>query len=96
MDEELCLGNPVQIAKKDCKGLIKDKKIRKTKRLDKGQWAFLLEAATQMADEDPIFERNLFLISATPAWQPRTVSMFRPVPRTGQKAENSEKFSLVE
>lgn len=77
MDEELCLGNPVQIAKKDCKGLIKDKQIRKTKRLDKGQWAFMLEAAT-------------------PAWQPRTVSMFRPVPRTGQKAENSEKFSLVE
>ncbi|WP_051208310.1 hypothetical protein [Saccharospirillum impatiens] len=52
MDEELCLGNPAQIAKKDCKRLIKDTQIRKTKRLDKEEWAFLLDVATQMADED--------------------------------------------
>ncbi|MEX1213482.1 tyrosine-type recombinase/integrase [Saccharospirillum sp.] len=64
MDEEVCLGNPAQIAKKDCKRLIKDTQIRKTKRLDKEQWAFLLEVATQMANEDPTFERNLFLIAA--------------------------------
>lgn len=64
MDEEVCLGNPAQIAKKDCKRLLKDAQIKKTKRLDKGQWAFLMEVATQMADEDPVFERNLFLVAA--------------------------------
>lgn len=64
MDEEFCLGNPAQVAKKDCKRLIKDTQIQETKRLDEEQWEFLLETAAHMADENPVFERNLFLIAA--------------------------------
>jgi site-specific recombinase XerD len=64
MDEDLCLGNPAQVAKKDCKHLIKDTQIKESKRLDQDQWDFLLATAIKMADNNPIFERNLFLITA--------------------------------
>jgi site-specific recombinase XerD len=64
MDEELCLGNPAQIAKKDCKRLIKDCQVREMRRLDQDQWDFLLDTARQMADEDALLERNLFLVAA--------------------------------
>lgn len=64
MDEELCLGNPVQLAKKDCKRLVKDAQVKETKRLDQDEWNFLLDTARQMVEEDSIYERNLFLIAA--------------------------------
>jgi site-specific recombinase XerD len=64
MDEDLCLGNPAQVAKKDCRHLIKDAQIKESKRLDQDQWEFLLATAIKMADSDPVFERNLFLITA--------------------------------
>ncbi|MBK8972550.1 MAG: tyrosine-type recombinase/integrase [Hahellaceae bacterium] len=64
MDEELCLGNPSLIARKDCKRLIKDAQIGETKRLDQDQWQFLLDTAQRMADEDSLYERNLFLMAA--------------------------------
>jgi site-specific recombinase XerD len=64
MDEEQVLGNPAQIAKKDCKLLIKDAQVKNTLRLDTEQWQFLLHVAKEMADADTRFERNLFLIAA--------------------------------
>ncbi|WP_428253038.1 tyrosine-type recombinase/integrase [Gynuella sp.] len=63
MDEEYCLGNPAIMAKKDCKRLVKDAQVRETKRLDQDQWRFLLDTAQKMAQEDSIYERNLFLIA---------------------------------
>jgi len=64
MDEELCYGNPAQIAKKDCRYFIKDAQVKEAKRLSEDQWQFLLDTANKMADEDARYERNLFLIAS--------------------------------
>jgi site-specific recombinase XerD len=64
MENEIALGNPAALAKKDCKRLIKDAQVKETKRLDADQWDLLLKTAERMADEDDLFERNLFLIAA--------------------------------
>lgn len=64
MENDIALGNPAVLAKKDCKRLIKDAQIKETKRLDQAQWDLLLDTAEKMAFEDDIFERNLFLIAA--------------------------------
>ena len=41
-----------------------DKSVKETKRLDQYQWQSLLDTAQRMADEDPLMERNLFLIAS--------------------------------
>ncbi|MCW8832814.1 MAG: tyrosine-type recombinase/integrase [Colwellia sp.] len=64
MGEELCYGNPAQIAKKDCKHFINDTQVKEIKRLTASQWQYLLDTAVDMANEDPIYERNLFVIAA--------------------------------
>lgn len=64
MDEEYCLGNPAQLAKKDCRYFTKGVQVKEVKRLSEEQWQFLLNTATDMADNDKKYERNLFLISA--------------------------------
>lgn len=64
MDEEHCASNFVLIAKKDCRYFIKDAQVRQVKRLSEKQWAFLLETAKKMADEDSSFERNYFLVAS--------------------------------
>ena len=65
MDNELVLGNPAMLAKKDYKkNDVVDKSVKETKRLDQDQWQFLLDTAQHMADEDPLMERNLFLIAS--------------------------------
>ena len=64
MENELALGNPAILAKKDCKRLIKDAQVKETKRLDQEQWSLLLKTAEDLANEDEVFERNLFLIAA--------------------------------
>lgn len=63
MDEEYLYGNPAQVAKKDCRHIIKDAQVKDVKRLSEQQWQFMLDVATNMADENPIYERNLFLIA---------------------------------
>jgi site-specific recombinase XerD len=83
MGEELCLGNPAQIAKKDCKHFITETQIKEPKRLTEDQWQYVLDAATEMADKNPLYERHLFIIatlkvlflriselSERPAWSP--------------------------
>tara|TARA_R110001599_G_scaffold12658_3_gene59088 strand:- start:1030 stop:2262 length:1233 start_codon:yes stop_codon:yes gene_type:complete len=64
MDEEFCFGNPVQIAKKDCRYFIKDAQVKDVKRLSETQWQYLLKVAQSMADNDDRYERNLFLIAS--------------------------------
>ncbi len=64
MGEEYCYGNPAQIAKKDCRHFIIDSQVKEAKRLTEVQWQFVLDTAIQMADENPIYERNLFVIAS--------------------------------
>lgn len=63
-DEEYCYGNPVPIAKKDCRYLIKDSQVKSVKRLTEDQWDFLLTVARTMADADSRLERSLFLVAS--------------------------------
>lgn len=64
MDEEYSYGNPIQIAKKDCQYFIQDAQVKEVKRLSESQWQYLLDTAELMADQDPQYERNLFLIAS--------------------------------
>ena len=64
MAEDFCIGNPAQIAKKDCRHFIIDSQVKEIKRLTGSQWQYVLDTAVDMADEDPIYERNLFVIVA--------------------------------
>lgn len=64
MGEEYCYGNPAQIAKKDCKHFISDTQVKEVKRLSGSQWQYLLDTAVDMANEDPLYERNLFVIAS--------------------------------
>lgn len=64
MGEELCMGNPVQIAKKDCRHFIVDAQVKDIKRLTEDQWEYMLETAIKLADNNPNYERNLFIVSA--------------------------------
>lgn len=64
MGEELVLGNPAQVAKKDCKHFITESQIKEPKRLTEDQWQFVLDTATSMADDNPLYERNLFIVAA--------------------------------
>ena len=64
MAEDFCIGNPAQIAKKDCRHFIIDSQVKEIKRLTASQWQYVLDTAVEMADENPMFERNLFVIAA--------------------------------
>lgn len=83
MAEEFCYGNPAQIAKKDCKHFITDAQVKEVKRLTADQWQYVLDTAVDMANNDPLSERTLFVIAALktlflrvselserPAWSP--------------------------
>lgn len=64
MDEEICYGNPVSIAKRDCKHLVKDSQVQSVKRLTDEQWQYVLQAAENLIAKDDIHERNLFIVAA--------------------------------
>ncbi len=64
MNEELAAGNPAQLAKLDCRHFVQDTQITEVKRLSAEQWDYVLQTATQMADENSLYERSLFVISA--------------------------------
>lgn len=83
MEEEYLLGNPIQIAKKDCKYFIKDAQVKDVKRLTEEQWEFLLTTCIDLTEEHSKYERHLFLVatiksmflriselSERTAWQP--------------------------
>ena len=63
IQEEICLGNPAQYAKKDCKYFIKDAQVKEIKRLTEEQWDYVLVTTTRLADETPSYERTLFIIA---------------------------------
>ena len=63
IDEEICYGNPVPLAKRDCKHLIKDSQIKTISRLSDQQWHYLLDTALVLAEKDALYERNLFIIT---------------------------------
>ncbi|OUX86693.1 MAG: integrase [Alteromonas sp. TMED35] len=63
IDEETCFGNPVPLAKRDCKHLIKDSQVKTISRLTEQQWQYLLDTAVELAENDPLLERNLFIVA---------------------------------
>lgn len=63
-EEEVCFNNPVPLAKRDCRHLIKNSQVKSISRLNAQQWQFVLKAAEQQADEDGLWERQLFVVSA--------------------------------
>lgn len=64
MNEEICYGNPAQIAKTDCRYFIDDVQIKEVRRLTEEQWQYVLEAAEALADRDSIYERSLFVVAS--------------------------------
>lgn len=64
MNEELCYGNPAQIAKKDCRHFVADTQVREVRRLSEEQWQYVLSAAEELAEQDALYERNLFIIAS--------------------------------
>jgi integrase len=64
MNEEHVYGNPAQIAKSDCRHFIKDAQVKEIRRLSEDQWRYVLDIAHELADDDHVFERSLFVICA--------------------------------
>ncbi|MCO4798128.1 MAG: site-specific integrase [Colwelliaceae bacterium] len=64
MSNELCPGNPAQVARKDCRHFITDAQVKEVKRLTTMQWQFVLDTAEEMANNNPNYERNLFVIAS--------------------------------
>lgn len=64
MNEELVYGNPAQIAKTDCRHFIKDAQVKEVRRLNANQWQYVFDVALTLANEDRIYERSLFVITA--------------------------------
>lgn len=55
-------NNPIPHAKKDCRYLIKQgAQVQTVKRLSDSQWSMIIETATEMANNDSLYERHLFL-----------------------------------
>lgn len=63
MEQEICFGNPIPLAKRDCKHLIKDSQVKSINRFTEEQWRYLLDSAMELAEKDALFERNLFVIA---------------------------------
>jgi integrase len=64
MNEEICYGNPAQIAKTDCRYFIADAQVKEIRRLTEDQWEYVLDIALYLAETDPIYERSLFVIAS--------------------------------
>lgn len=64
MNEELCYGNPAQLAKPDCRHFITDTQVRDVRRLSEEQWQYVLSTAEGLAAQDSHYERNLFVIAS--------------------------------
>ncbi|WP_370978623.1 tyrosine-type recombinase/integrase [Agaribacterium sp. ZY112] len=64
MNEEYLYGNPAQIAKNDCRHFIKDVQVKEIRRLTENQWQYVFDVVHDLANEDPLYERSLFVICA--------------------------------
>ena len=63
MNEEICYGNPVSIAKADCRYFIADAQVKEIRRLTEDQWQYVLDIALSLAENDCVYERSLFVIA---------------------------------
>ena len=63
MYEELCYGNPAQIAKRDCRHFIADAQVKEVRRLTEEQWQYVMETAEELAEQDSLYERSLFIVA---------------------------------
>ncbi|CAI9912107.1 TPA: tyrosine-type recombinase/integrase [Pseudomonas aeruginosa] len=64
MNEEYLYGNPAQIAKTDCRYFIKDAQVKEIRRLTETQWQYVFNLALELAGQDRLYERSLFVITA--------------------------------
>jgi len=64
MNEEICYGNPAQIAKSDCRYFIADAQVKEIRRLTEDQWQYVLDIAHTLAEDDDVYERSLFVIAS--------------------------------
>jgi len=62
MNEEYLNGNPAQIAKTDCRHFIKDAQVKEVRRLTERQWQYVFNVALELASENSLYERSLFVI----------------------------------
>jgi site-specific recombinase XerD len=60
--EEVCDKNFVPVVKKSCPYLIKEVQRKTPDTLSELQWEYVLGTTRELADEDDMFERNLFVI----------------------------------
>lgn len=63
MNEEICYGNPAQIAKSDCRHFITDAQVKEIRRLTEDQWQYVLDIALELTNQDHTYERSLFVIA---------------------------------
>ena len=64
MNEEYLLGNPAQIAKNDCRYFFNDAQVKEVRRLSDEQWQYVFAVAFDLAAQDRLYERSLFVICA--------------------------------
>lgn len=64
MNEEHLFGNPAQIAKGDCRHFINDSQVKEVRRLTEAQWHYVLEITLELAENDDLYERSLFVVCA--------------------------------
>lgn len=64
MNEEYLYGNPAQVAKTDCRHFIKDAQVKEIRRLSEAQWQYVFDIALAHAEQEPLYERSLFIITA--------------------------------
>lgn len=62
INEEYCFANPAQIARSDCRYLVKDAQVKEIRRLTSEQWSYVIKTAQSLADKDRKYERNLFVV----------------------------------
>lgn len=60
--EEICDKNFVPVVKKSCPYLVKQVQRKTPDTLSELQWEYVLGITKEMADQDPQYERNLFII----------------------------------
>ncbi len=63
VDEEYAFGNPLPSVKRSSPYLVVDVANDSVKRLSPLQWEYVLESTKAQADQDPAWERHLFIIA---------------------------------
>lgn len=63
VQDDVVLGNPIPGIRKASPYLIKDAQVKQIKRLSELQWSYVLETAQKLAQEQPEYERTVFIIA---------------------------------